>query len=284
MSSEPTSMLDTWKSYISNVPMVTELIFCFLLAASGHFIPGTIFRISLHERDVPYQLTDNGDVILSSYINNPYVEEETIPDWLLVVLAMLVPLIFVLVTGLKSSIENDLHSSLCALLFTIGSTEIITGSIKLYCGYLRPNFYEFCEFDTDSLQCLSERSNPRKSFPSGHSSMSLCSATILTLILLGRIGTHRIDDDIETYIAFASRYIKKRCLSILATFPMLLGIFIAVSRVHDDRHHPADVVAGSMIGIGCALFSYHLWYPSIYSSRAGMPVQAPNNFTQLTPL
>ncbi len=136
-------------------------------------------------------------------------------------------------------------------------------------------FYEYCEFDTDSLQCLSdERNDPRKSFPSGHSCLSLCSASILTLLFLGRVGTHRIDDDIETNVAFALRYIKKRCLSILATFPMLLGIFIAVSRVHDNRHHPADIVAGSMIGIGCAIFSYHLWYPSVYSSRSGIPVQA----------
>ncbi len=132
MSGRSTSMLDSWKSYISDVPMVAELIFCILLAASGHFIPGKIFRISLHERDVPYQLTDNDDIILSGYINNPYVVEETIPDWLLVVLAVLVPLIIVLFTGLMSSIENDLHSSLCALLFTIGSTEIISNSIKLY--------------------------------------------------------------------------------------------------------------------------------------------------------
>lgn len=276
-TSRSTQMLDSLRGYISNAPMVVELIFCFLVAAVGHFVPEYILRVSLHERDIPYQVTANGDVILSSYINNPNVDVETVPDWLLVVLAMLLPLIIVLTDGMMSPIQNDLHSSLCALLFAIGSTEIITGTIKLYCGYLRPDFYEYCEFDSDSLQCQSERTDPRKSFPSGHSSISLCSATILTLLFLGKVGIHRIDDTIDG-VGDAWHYIKKRFLSILATFPMLLGVFIAVSRVHDDRHHPADVVAGSMIGIACAIFSHGLWYPSIYSPHVGRPLQASINF------
>jgi membrane-associated phospholipid phosphatase len=30
---------------------------------------------------------------------------------------------------------------------------------------------------------------------------------------------------------------------------MLLAVFIASSRAHDDFHHPADVVGGSIIGM-----------------------------------
>ncbi len=41
--------------------------------------------------------------------------------------------------------------------------------------------------------------------------------------------------------------------------PLFLSTFVAASRVHDNWHHPADVVAGALIGATCALVAYHLW-------------------------
>jgi membrane-associated phospholipid phosphatase len=268
------NIIDSIKAYLNNTPLVLELAGCFILATIGHRAPAYILRIQLNEREIPYQLTENGDVVLNMYINNPYGYDgngaETVPDWLLIILVVFLPTILIIALGIRSRIKYDLHSSLCAFFFTLGSTEIITGMSKRYCGYLRPSFYSYCEFDTDTLECDSDSDNPRESFPSGHASTSMCSMTLLTLLLLGKIGLHHKH---QIRINSAT-FVKKRLLSILSALPVCLGIFISVSRVHDNFHHPADIVGGSMIGIGCALFSHGLWYPSVYSAGAGNPLQA----------
>mmetsp|Transcript_16244 Transcript_16244/g.23898 ORF Transcript_16244/g.23898 Transcript_16244/m.23898 type:complete len:332 (+) Transcript_16244:108-1103(+) len=263
---------ESCKNYFCNLPLVLELIFSILVAALGHLTPEYIFRMSLHERDIPYQTTENGDVLLSLYLNNPY-SGQTVPSWLNFVVAMLLPLLIaIFVTGVLSSAKNDLHSASCAFLFAIGSTAFITEFVKLYCGYLRPNFYQYCEFDAASLQCESSKpDDSRKSFPSGHASTSLCCTTLLTMLLLGKVGLHRACCRHAVNDKFY--FLKKRLTSILSTLPIFLGIFIAASRVHDNMHHPADVVGGSVIGIGCAIFAHGLWYPSIYSPEAGCPIQ-----------
>jgi len=245
---------------------------CICVALFGYSIPQYVFRISLHERNIPYQATDNGDILLSLYLNNPYVGE-TIPNWLNFILAMLLPfLVIIFVAGIMSSVKYDLHAASCAYLFAMGCTSFTTELVKLYCGYLRPNFYGYCEFDSDSLQCESSHADdPRKSFPSGHASSSLCGTTMLTLVLLGKIGLQRVS--MREVGSDSFYFLKKRLFSMLSALPIFLGIFIAASRVHDDMHHPADVVGGSVIGIGCAIFAHGLWYSSVYSQGAGYPIQ-----------
>merc|ERR1712154_517928 len=73
---------------------------------------------------------------------------------------------------------------------------------------------------------------------------------MLTLVLLGKIGLQRVS--IQEVGSDSFYFLKKRLFSMLSVLPIFLGIFIAASRVHDDMHHPADVVGGSVIGIGCA--------------------------------
>ena len=158
---------------------------------------------------------------------------------------------------------------------------------------MRPNFYEYCDYDADTMSCENEETDPRKSFPSGHSSMSFGSMTVITLILLGKIGWNKshvansvqqhhdmIQDSslpssqelVEENVTIThtnslinakkemmKQYLKKKLLACVACIPILLALFVAFSRVHDDMHHPADIVAGSMIGICCALFAYALW-------------------------
>jgi membrane-associated phospholipid phosphatase len=244
-----------FKQYWRNPFFVTELFLCILFGVLGHFAPSKIFLLQLHVREIPYQLTANQDLILDQYINRPLVEKETIPDWLLLLLSFVFPLILLVVHGTVSKIRNDLHSSVCALFFSMGSSTFITSFVKLYVGYYRPNIYEYCDFSGDSLECSLNNFDPRKSFPSGHSSSSFCSMTFLTLFFVGKVGIHSCT---RQRISLGV-LMKKRCLSILSGAPLMLALFIAVSRVHDDMHHPADVVAGAVIGISCAVFGHGLW-------------------------
>lgn len=41
---------------------------------------------------------------------------------------------------------------------------------------------------------------------------------------------------------------------------MALALFIAVSRVRDNKHFPADVVGGSLLGGSIAIFANSLWF------------------------
>ncbi|KAI7829953.1 hypothetical protein BX661DRAFT_95609 [Kickxella alabastrina] len=41
--------------------------------------------------------------------------------------------------------------------------------------------------------------------------------------------------------------------------------------VSDYWHHPTDVIAGALIGFWTAVFSYHQYYPVLFSHRSDMP-------------
>jgi membrane-associated phospholipid phosphatase len=48
-------------------------------------------------------------------------------------------------------------------------------------------------------------------------------------------------------------------VSILCLLPLALALFIASSRVVDNKHFPADVVAGSVLGFSIARYFHFLW-------------------------
>jgi membrane-associated phospholipid phosphatase len=79
--------------------------------------------------------------------------------------------------------------------------------------------------------------------------------TLLSLFFFGKVGIHRCIKSAKPIPVL----IKRRCLFVISGLPLMLAIFIASSRVHDDMHHPADVVAGAIIGMSCAIFGHGLW-------------------------
>ena len=219
----------------------------------------------------------------------------TIPDYLLVILGILLP-VFLMITasfvlGWRSKQTNiaglsaitctllDLHSIMCVFLIAYGGTRFFTDFIKYYVGYLRPNFYTMCQYSTDSMTCESNDehliNSARRSFPSGHASVSFCGMMCLGLSLSGKVGihhglqpkgaatTHSITTTTTNTTSSSSgtyEFLYKK-IGFLLSFglPMFLSTFIAASRVHDNWHHPADIVAGSLIGGTCACIAYHLW-------------------------
>ena len=71
-----------------------------------------------------------------------------------------------------------------------------------------------------------------RSFPSGHSQMALCCAAFFSLYLQKRL---------------TSSSLKPLRLATQAVL-VSLALACAISRLVDHRHHPEDVVAGSLIG------------------------------------
>lgn len=53
---------------------------------------------------------------------------------------------------------------------------------------------------------------------------------------------------------------------LLIMVPILAATLVAVSRIMDARHHPFDVITGGLLGIACAVVSYHQYFPPISES------------------
>jgi hypothetical protein len=59
---------------------------------------------------------------------------------------------------------------------------------------------------------------------------------------------------------------------LLSFTPLLLSTYCAASRLVDNWHHPSDILAGMVIGLVCAIVSYHSWYPPVTSYHSGIPL------------
>jgi membrane-associated phospholipid phosphatase len=171
---------------------------------------------------------------------------------------------------------HELRASLCSFFLSIGLTEGVTCTLKLYVSRHRPNFYALCEFDKALLKCMAPLSTVREatlSFPSGHSSLSFCAMTFLQHYLRGRVALITPSSS----IVMGGRTIRLQTHKLLlhtlcCIVPWSYSFFVACSRVHDHWHNPSDVIAGSLLGITGATICYHAFYPSAGAPKAGIPL------------
>ncbi|CEL10708.1 Putative PAP2 domain protein (AFU_orthologue; AFUA_4G08970) [Aspergillus calidoustus] len=140
---------------------------------------------------------------------------------------------------------------------------VITQALKNACGKPRPDIIDRCQPREGSMDGspygLSNSSictgDPHllkdgfRSWPSGHSSSSFAGLFYLSLWVGGKL--HIMDNKGEVWKLF------------LVMLPCLGATLIAVSRIMDARHHPFDVITGSLLGIICASLSYRQYFPSL---------------------
>jgi diacylglycerol diphosphate phosphatase / phosphatidate phosphatase len=164
---------------------------------------------------------------------------------------------------------GQLHKLTCVFLTATGLTTITTEMIKLYCGYLRPIFLTTCAPDGDYQQCTNDESDDRLSFPSGHASHSVCGLLIACYFLERTFGVSsicgfKVIDQATGSIglSYSSPPGFRKIISVLCYAPMLFAIYVSVSRIHDNKHFPADVVGGALLGGAIGTFVYNIWFPS----------------------
>ena len=56
--------------------------------------------------------------------------------------------------------------------------------------------------------------------------------------------------------------------TVLVLIPLLAASLVAVSRIMDARHHPFDVITGSMLGYSMAWIAYRQYFPAISNPAA----------------
>jgi membrane-associated phospholipid phosphatase len=291
-----------------------ELLVCVIFATAtqlNHSSSITFFHggnSNNVQRPIPYMITTNSqDIIINLTYNHEYISKDkvTIPDYLLVVVGIILPSFLIVATSvtigcLQLQILNsssslldrlmvilkytipDIHSALCLITVSFGSTRLFTDFLKNYVGYMRPNFYNMCQFNMETISCDATENlkSARRSFPSGHSSISFCGMTCLALYLAGKVGLHshlqksyQLQEDNNNNSnnviqgehtpkigKWGLKTLFKKIVFLFAIGgPLLLSTFVAASRVHDNWHHPADVVAGALIGAITASIAYHVW-------------------------
>mmetsp|Transcript_929 Transcript_929/g.1983 ORF Transcript_929/g.1983 Transcript_929/m.1983 type:complete len:380 (+) Transcript_929:256-1395(+) len=189
-----------------------------------------------------------------------------------------------------------LHRTTCVYFAGIGLTDLVTNCIKYYVGYLRPIFLDICQPHYDEehamFRCMDEHDphtlDARVSFPSNHSAWSFCGMLLLSMYLERRFGLSSIsnsgnDCDMTTgpsnitdrRTKTSPRYKNRkeqqwqrqdrqslyRLVSLICYSPMLFATFVAASRVVDNKHFPADVVCGAMLGGSIASLVFGIWFP-----------------------
>jgi len=273
---------ETVVDYVTSFQLV-ELILC-IVGGLGLVIVSR-FVVPLRERMVFYREVAGGDIILDPS-NSQDVVEDTISDTVLLITCMLLPLFFQLGISIGFGYGNDGHKTFCIYCIGFGLTLFITGCLKNYCGVFRPNFYDACGFNEETLLCTVEEAEQikyRKSFPSGHASFAFCGMALFTMYLRQTFANTALCEQEkqkrEAIMSVRQRHIQQqqamsspsklqwqqslmRLKVVLCYLPMLYAIFVASTRIADNFHFPADVVAGSLIGMGCAAFTHDLWYPS----------------------
>ena len=236
----------------------------------------TLLAIEPHQRPIPFQLLEStGEYVRNLTNNEEYLDQETVPDILLILLVMVAPVLIQLgLSKTKWGRYGDAHAALCVYVAAFSIVLSTTAALKLYVGYLRPIFYDGCEPSEAYSFCTAEDaggSSIRMSFPSGHASSSFCGLTLLSMYLHLRFGVpsvrvyHRQETTAqEGLYRWTPAYTKGpalyRALSVLSLSPLVLALFIAASRVVDNKHFPADAVGGALLGASIAVFTHGLWY------------------------
>lgn len=141
----------------------------------------------------------------------------------------------------------------CTLLMAVGFNEGATKMIKFWVQRRRPNFFALCDYSRQANTCTAEYSKvleAQLSFPSGHTSLSFCTMTILVLYFLPqpRSGLHYSNSLVAL-------------MRVLVSFtPWIYSTVVSVSRIVEYWHHPSDIVAGCIVGITVACMTHYSVY------------------------
>ncbi|KAI9314755.1 phosphatidic acid phosphatase type 2/haloperoxidase, partial [Dichotomocladium elegans] len=205
-----------------------------------------------------------------------FTENETIPAWNLVLICLAGPVAFIFfIANYYQKSMRDFHSGVLGLCLALSMTIMLTDIIKITAGRPRPDFLARCQAPLEAVDPPRGLSNYTvcttpvnsyimrdgfKSFPSGHSSFSFAGLGYTAFYLAGKM--HIFDERGHTYKCF------------LFAFPAIAALLVAISRTRDYRHHWQDVCIGTLLGIGCAYFSYRQYYPSLIHSECEIPYGA----------
>ena len=196
-------------------------------------------------------------------IKYPYVEQQTVPPYLCLILWILSCLLTFAMVFVTHKSWKMVCDAVYKLMFGFCLCMLLTDVCKFSIGRLRPYFITICKPDfndvcyddeeiytsdnvtyygdyysqkyvvgdtcTDNKDLIKEA---RLSFVSAHSSMSFYIAMFL--------------------IIFMNKFVKQRIMrNVFQIGNFILALWISITRVNDYKHHVEDVFMGSILGAIC---------------------------------
>jgi len=190
--------------------------------------------------------------------NDPSVtfplEADIVSTTLLLILSILVPVVIFALAQIYLKNGHDCHHALLGLFVSLSLTNVVTSCVKTAAGRYRPNWFSAYNGDMNE---------GRYSFPSGHSSNSFAGMVFLSLYIMGKFRAFSGDRVVPLWKPF------------IGLLPLVIAIFISVSRTIDYHHNFSDIIAGALVGTGLSFFSYFLYYPSLFSEESHIPKNHP---------
>ena len=233
-----------------------------------YFIPTLLLVPSLILRFSSIEPVHRGYFCDDETIKYPYVEQQTVPSYLCLILWILSCLLTFALVFVTHKSWKMVCDGLYKLMFGFCICMLLTDVCKFSIGRLRPYFITICKPDlhdvcyddevihisdnetyygdyyyqkyviddtcTDGKDLIKEA---RLSFVSGHSSLSFYMSIFL--------------------IIFMKKYMNIRILrNFLQVGNFILALWISLTRVNDYMHHSEDVIMGSILGVICAFITY----------------------------
>ncbi|CDJ41695.1 hypothetical protein, conserved [Eimeria tenella] len=176
----------------------------------------------------------------------------------------------------------DMYKYLGGFGFTMATAWLFADSLKCFVGSLRPHFFDACKPDWSKVTCKGENGeyiyvedfhctndphrveDARRSFPSGHSTYTMCGMLFGVLYLQARFRWHqrqtapkrRMRKDQGAFGAFVEQlfWVAQALVPILQAMMLLLALYVPATRVLEHFHHVRDVCTGMLLGGCVAIF------------------------------
>ena len=209
---------------------------------------------------------------LDPTISYPFEHHEAFPNWTLPFLGFCLPFVWVAALSYVScrrsaatprpiNVRHEVHALALALLQANMFSMVLTDPMKNYAGRLRPDYvsrleevlhfnpHNFTQADLTAAcdSTVSKVMDGRRSFPSGHASLTWAGWTVVALY----VSVKAFNGERRMGITFVNLL----CVAVNLVVPA----WVAISRTRDYRHNFGDVLAGSAIGVfaGVVCFVQH---------------------------
>ncbi|CDI77463.1 hypothetical protein, conserved [Eimeria acervulina] len=176
----------------------------------------------------------------------------------------------------------DYYTYLGGFGFTMATAWLFADSLKCFVGSLRPHFFDACKPDWSQVKCKGDHGeyiyvddfhcqndphrveDARRSFPSGHSTYTMCGMLFGVLYLQARFRWHqqqtapkkRLRTQQGVFGAFIEKtfWFSQALVPILQALMLLLALYVPATRVLEHFHHVRDVCTGMLLGGTIAIF------------------------------
>ena len=230
-------------------------------------LPSIILRFSSIEP------SHRGYYCLDTSIQYPYVEYQTVPLYLCLLIWTILTILHVSIAILAKKSWKIFIDAVSKLVLGFCICMLITDVSKFSIGRLRPYFMTVCNPDLDNLcygisvtDMQQTEDNETYYFPEIHHQRyvleeNTCSPSLDPSVLKeARLSFFSGHASTSFYTAFylaifseiyISPWILKTLLQLLS---VLMAFWISLTRISDYMHHPEDVIVGAIIGTMCAFF------------------------------